>query len=80
MVDDHARENMEQVLADVRNGRFAREWITENQANRPTYRQLRQGEKAHEIEAVGERLRGLFAWAEAEGEDEDESEREEVRA
>ena len=80
VVDDHARENMEEVLADVQSGTFAREWITENQANRPTYRQLRQGEKAHEIEAVGERLRGLFAWAEAEGEDEDESEREEVRA
>ena len=82
VVDDHARENMEQVLADVRNGRFAREWITENQANRPTYRQLRQQEKAHEIEAVGEQLRGLFAWAEeSEIETEDEeSDREEVRA
>ncbi|PSP63184.1 ketol-acid reductoisomerase, partial [Halobacteriales archaeon QH_8_64_26] len=60
----------------------AREWITENQANRPTYRQLRQQEKAHEIEAVGEQLRGLFAWAEeSEIETEDEeSDREEVRA
>ena len=76
VVDDHARENMERVLEDVQTGAFARDWITENQANRPTYRQLREREKAHEIEAVGERLRGLFAWADEDTED--ESEREEV--
>ena len=74
VVDDHARENMAQILEDVQTGAFAREWITENQADRPTYRQLRHREKTHEIEAVGERLRGLFAWAE-ESDTEDEKER-----
>jgi ketol-acid reductoisomerase len=72
VVDEHARENMEEVLADVQNGEFAREWIAENQANRPSYRQLRQAEKNHDIEAVGERLRDLFAWAEEPSEDEQE--------
>jgi ketol-acid reductoisomerase len=76
VIDDHARENMQDVLEDVQTGRFAREWISENQTNRPTYRQLRQQEKAREVEAVGERLRGLFAWAE---EEDNEPEREEVR-
>ncbi|WP_254823053.1 ketol-acid reductoisomerase [Haloglomus halophilum] len=71
VVDDHARENMEEVLEAVQDGTFAREWINENQANRPSYKQLRQAEKDHEIEAVGENLRSLFAWgedAESEGE------------
>jgi ketol-acid reductoisomerase len=72
VVDEHARENMEQILHEVQQGEFAREWIAENQANRPSYRQLRQAEKDHDIEDVGERLRELFAWAEESSEDEQE--------
>jgi len=64
IVDEHARENMEAVLEAVQDGTFAREWINENQAGRPSYKQLRQAEKDHDIEAVGEDLRGLFAWGE----------------
>jgi ketol-acid reductoisomerase len=66
VVDEQARENMEEVLEDVQNGVFAREWIVENQAGRPNYNQLREAEKDHDIEEVGERLRSLFSWAEDE--------------
>ncbi|ELZ50980.1 ketol-acid reductoisomerase [Halorubrum distributum JCM 9100] len=72
VVDEHARENMEEVLEKVQNGQFAREWIAENQAGRPSYTQLRNAEKNHEIEAVGDELRGLFAWEES-GDEEEES-------
>ena len=74
IVDEHARENMEEVLEKVQNGQFAREWITENQAGRPSYTQLRTAEKNHEIEAVGEELRGLFAWQDTEDEEEESAE------
>jgi ketol-acid reductoisomerase len=57
-------EAMAEILADVQNGEFAREWIAENQANRPAYRQYRQAEQTHDIEVVGERLRELFEWGE----------------
>ena len=70
IIDDQVRANMEEVLEGVQNGTFAREWISENQAGRPAYTQLRNAEKNHEIEAVGEELRGLFAWQEAEEEEE----------
>jgi len=77
IVDDHVRENMEATLEAVQDGTFAREWINENQANRPAYKQLRQAEKDQEIEAVGENLRALFAWGEPEEEaDEEPDERE----
>ena len=66
IVDDHAREQMEQVLEEVQDGTFARQWILENQAGRPNYTQLRDAEESHEIEAVGEELRGLFSWADEE--------------
>ena len=64
VIDEHTRERMEEVLEEVQDGTFAREWITENQAGRPSYRQLRGAEQNHEIEAVGEDLRALFAWGE----------------
>ncbi|MFB6134694.1 MAG: ketol-acid reductoisomerase [Halanaeroarchaeum sp.] len=64
IVDETVRENMEETLERVQNGEFAREWIAENQAGRPSYRQRRDAELHHEIEDVGARLRDLFAWAE----------------
>jgi len=73
VIDDHVRENMDEVLEQVQNGEFATEWISENQANRPVYTQLNQAEKDHEIEEVGERLRDLFSWADEATEDEAES-------
>ncbi|WP_435333103.1 ketol-acid reductoisomerase [Haloarchaeobius sp. TZWWS8] len=70
IVDEHAREKMEEVLEEVQDGTFAREWITENQAGRPSYTQLKQAEENHDIEAVGEDLRALFAWQD-DGEEQD---------
>jgi ketol-acid reductoisomerase len=64
IVDEHVRENMEETLEAVQDGTFAREWIAENQAGRPSYTQLYEAEREHQIEDVGERLRELFAWSE----------------
>jgi len=58
------REGMQEILEGVQTGEFAREWINENQANRPAYKQYRGAEQSHQIEEVGERLRELFAWEE----------------
>jgi ketol-acid reductoisomerase len=63
------REGMQELLEGVQSGEFAREWINENQANRPAYRQYREAEQSHQIEQVGDRLRELFAWDE-QGEEE----------
>jgi len=64
ILGDEVRENMEEVLEEVQNGEFAREWITENQAGRPSYHQLVEAEENHQVEDVGERLRALFSWSE----------------
>ncbi|PSP82838.1 ketol-acid reductoisomerase [Halobacteriales archaeon QS_1_68_17] len=72
------REAMADILEDVQKGRFAHEWVTENQANRPAYRQHRQREQDHDIEATGEQLRELFAWDESE-QSESEDEKGEVK-
>ncbi|XVH31376.1 ketol-acid reductoisomerase [Haloferacaceae archaeon DSL9] len=80
IIDDDVRQNMEAVLEDVQNGTFARDWIVENQAGRPSYNQLYEAERGHEIEAVGEELRALFAWGEETEDSEDEQERTQVHA
>ncbi|PSQ25081.1 ketol-acid reductoisomerase [Halobacteriales archaeon QS_9_67_15] len=59
------RDGMDTILEAVQTGEFAREWINENQAHRPAYKQYRDAEQTHQIEDVGERLRGLFAWDDA---------------
>jgi len=67
------REAMDEILDGVQTGEFAREWISENQANRPAYRQYREAERTHDIEQVGDRLRDLFAWDEG-GDETEEAE------
>ncbi|MEF8780637.1 MAG: ketol-acid reductoisomerase [Haloferacaceae archaeon] len=67
VVGEDAREEMDAILEEVQDGTFARQWITENRAGRPQYTQLRQADKEHGIESVGEELRGLFAWDETAG-------------
>jgi len=58
------REGMEDILEEIQKGEFAREWISENQTGRPSYKQYRQAEQDHEIEQVGAELRSLFSWGE----------------
>jgi len=73
IVDEGVRENMDEALEAVQNGEFAREWIAENQAGRPSYTQLHAADRNHDIEDVGARLRALFSWAEEEPTEEAEA-------
>jgi ketol-acid reductoisomerase len=61
VIDDGVRENLEEVLEEVQNGEFAREWINENQAGRPSYNQLKERDEKHLIEDVGGELRSLMS-------------------
>ena len=62
VIDEHVRENMRQILREVQDGTFAREWILENQAGRPSFLALRRLNAEHPIEQVGEELRGMMSW------------------
>ncbi len=56
------RDQMYLILDEIQRGEFAREWILENQANRPVYNALRKQDQEHEIEQVGIKLRGMMDW------------------
>jgi ketol-acid reductoisomerase len=53
---------MEEILAEIQDGRFAREWILENQAGRPVFNAARRQEQEHLIEDVGKELRSMMSW------------------
>ncbi len=59
VVDDHVRENMRAVLAAIRDGSFARDWIAEMDRGQPVLAQRREELAATQIEQVGRRLREL---------------------
>jgi len=60
VIDEHVRESMQEILEDIQSGEFAREWITENKANRPKYSRLKEMDENHQIEKVGAQLRKMF--------------------
>lgn len=62
IINDMVREEMELILAEVQDGTFAREWILENQANRPVYNALKRMNEEHLIEKVGKELRAMMPW------------------
>src|SRR5579871_4829976 len=65
VIDENVRATMRQILADIRSGAFAEEWIAENRAGRPNFTKLRDAGKAHQIESVGAELRGMMPFISA---------------
>lgn len=62
VINQDTREEMRRILNDIRSGEFAREWLLENQINRPTYRALFNADKDHPIEIIGRELRAMMPW------------------
>ncbi len=62
VIDEKVKQEMKRILEEIQSGRFAREWILENQAGRPVMNALRRREAEHPIEEVGARLRAMMPW------------------
>src|SRR5436305_2274376 len=60
IVTAETRRAMQQLLDDVRSGKYAQAWIAENEAGRQTFNTLRQADRDHQIEQVGARLRQMM--------------------
>ncbi|HTW00823.1 MAG TPA: ketol-acid reductoisomerase [Streptosporangiaceae bacterium] len=65
VISDATREAMAKLLADIRSGEFAREWIAEDDAGRPNFERLRAAAGDSQIEAVGRPLRQMMSWLDA---------------
>ncbi len=62
IVTEETKAEMRKVLAEIQDGTFAKNWILENQANRPSFNRKRQMEQTHQIELVGGELRKMMSW------------------
>src|SRR5262249_43234263 len=62
IITDTTRQVMKDILAEITDGRFAREWVEEAAAGAPNFGKLREQGRQHPIEEVGTRLRGLMSW------------------
>ena len=62
VINEETRARMREVLAEIRDGRFAREWVAEYAAGNGHYHALKQRDLEHPIEKVGAALRAQMAW------------------
>jgi len=65
IVNQDTKAEMKRILDEIQSGRFAREFILENQAGAPSLKALRRTGRQHQIEEVGARLRDMMPWIKA---------------
>jgi ketol-acid reductoisomerase len=62
VITDETRQTMREILKEVQDGTFAKEWLAEYSAGQPNMNTLREDNKNHQIEKVGEKLREMMSW------------------
>jgi len=62
IVTEETKKEMKRVLADIQTGKFARDFVLENQAGQPMLKARRRLGAEHQIEEVGARLRSMMPW------------------
>ena len=62
IITDDTKKEMKKVLTEIQNGTFARNWILENQANRPSFNAMRRAAQTSLLEQTGAELRAKMSW------------------
>lgn len=62
VVTEETKAEMKRILGEIQSGKFASEWVLENQAGRPHFEALRRQGAEHPIESVGAELREMMPW------------------
>lgn len=62
IITERTRKEMKKILKEIKSGKFAREWIKENEACRPVFEKLLKQGYDHKIEKVGQDLRQMMPW------------------
>lgn len=62
VINEESRKAMKEILSEIQTGRFAREFILENQSGAPVMKAERRISQEHPIEQVGQRLRSMMPW------------------
>ena len=62
IITEKTRKEMKKILKEIKSGKFAKEWIKENEEGRPNFNTLLKQGDEHSIEAVGKKLRDMMPW------------------
>jgi len=62
VITAETKKEMKRILADIQNGKFAKEWMDENAKGRKAFLHMREEGAAHQLEKVGEKLRSMMPW------------------
>ncbi|NBK22243.1 MAG: ketol-acid reductoisomerase [Spirochaetia bacterium] len=62
IITDDTRKAMRGILTDIQEGKFARNWLLENQVNRPYFNAKKRIESESLLEKTGQKLRSLMSW------------------
>ena len=70
VVTQDSKKAMQQVLKDIQDGTFAKDWLLENKAGgRAHFLAMRRQHAEHPLEKVGSKLRGMMSWLHTHQED-----------
>ena len=61
LIDDGVKDRMREVLADIQNGKFARDWVLENKAGAASFLAMRRRQAETQVAKVGDELRALVS-------------------
>ncbi|MFA4854576.1 MAG: ketol-acid reductoisomerase [Candidatus Omnitrophota bacterium] len=62
IITPKTRKTMQKLLKEIKSGKFAREWIKENEEGRKNFDSLMKAGEEHQIEKVGQQLREMMPW------------------
>jgi len=62
IINERTRKEMKKILKEIRSGKFAKEWINENETGRKNFDNLLKAGDGHKIEEVGKQLREMMPW------------------
>jgi ketol-acid reductoisomerase len=63
-VNKATKKEMKKILTEIQDGKFARQWISENNKGGKKYRKMLKADMKHPIEKVGAKLRAHMPWLE----------------
>jgi ketol-acid reductoisomerase len=64
VIGEPTRTAMKQLLSEIQDGTFAREWIAENRAGQENFKRMREEQAGHQVEREGKELRSMMDWIE----------------
>ncbi len=62
VITEETKKEMKKILGEIQSGEFARDWLLECKANKPSFNALTKKGERHQIEEVGGKLRSMMPW------------------